>query len=90
MKNIDEWNRIRCCAKYQTDAFSEVYIHKKHSDEKFNMSSTAKKKASLPTANMFPKTPPPKKQVKNRVSHLFPQNSQGKNLKNIKSIAALR
>ena len=49
-----------------------------------------KKKASLPPANMFPKTPPPKKQVKNRVSHLFPQNSQGKNLKNIKSIAALR
>jgi hypothetical protein len=61
MKNIDEWNRIRCCAKYQTDAFSEVYIHKNHSDEKFNISSTAKKKSKSSSRQYVPKNAAPKK-----------------------------
>jgi hypothetical protein len=71
--------------------FPEAYIHKTIAMRSSTCRLQLKKKSKSSSRQYVPKNAAPKKkQVKNRVSHLFPQNSQGKNLKNIKSIAALR
>jgi len=77
------------CKVFNRCFFPEVYIHKTIAMRSSTCRLQLKKQVLLPPI-CAQKRRPKKKQVKNRVSHLFPQNSQGKNLKNIKSIAALR